>query len=125
MGVITAFGSLFTLTDVIKMLTAVFVLIQSVAQVVALTVLRRRQPNLPRPYKMWLYPLPSIVALAGWLYIYKSAGTHPILLSLAWLAAGGIAFLVWARAERTWPFGPKEIRESFLENAGHAEAATQ
>jgi amino acid transporter len=125
MGVITAFGSLFTLTDVIKMLTAVFVLIQSVAQVVALTVLRRRQPNLPRPYKMWLYPLPSIVALAGWLYIYKSAGTDPILLSLAWLAAGGIAFLIWARAERTWPFGPKEIRESFLENAGHAEEATQ
>jgi amino acid transporter len=120
MGVITAIGSLFTLTDVISMLTAVFVLIQSIAQVVAVTVLRRRQPNLPRPYKMWLYPLPSIVALVGWLYIYKSAGTKPILLSLVWLVAGGIAFLIWARAERTWPFGPKEIRESFLETAEEA-----
>jgi amino acid transporter len=114
MGIITAVGSLFTLTDVISMLTAVFVLIQSVAQIVALTVLRRRQPGLPRPYRMWLYPLPSIVALAGWVYIYKSAGTKPILLSLAWLAAGIVAFLIWARAERTWPFGPKEIKESFL-----------
>jgi amino acid transporter len=123
MGVITAIGSLFTLTDVISMLTAVFVLIQSVAQIVALTVLRRRQPDLPRPYKMWLYPLPSVVALIGWLYIYKSAGTKPILLSLAWLVAGIAAFLIWARAERTWPFGPKDIRESFLENAGHAEEA--
>jgi amino acid transporter len=115
MGLITAVGSLFTLTDVISMLTAVFVLIQSVAQIVAVTVLRRRQPNLRRPYKMWLYPLPSIVALAGWLYIYKSAGAKPILLSLAWLAAGVAAFLIWARAERTWPFGPKEIRESFVD----------
>jgi amino acid transporter len=115
MGLITAAGSLFTLTDVISMLTAVFVLIQSVAQIVAVTVLRRRQPNLRRPYKMWLYPLPSIVALAGWLYIYKSAGAKPILLSLAWLAAGVAAFLIWARAERTWPFGPKEIRESFVD----------
>jgi amino acid transporter len=104
------------------MLTAVFVLIQSVAQVVAVTVLRRRQPNLRRPYRMWLYPLPSVIALAGWIYIYKSAGTKPILLSLAWLAAGVVAFLIWARAERTWPFGPKEIRESFVESP--AEAVT-
>ena len=120
MGIITAIGTLFTLTDVISMFTAVFVLIQSVAQILALTVLRRRQPNLPRPYKMWLYPLPSVVALVGWLYIYKSAGTKPILLSLAWLVAGGVAFLIWARAERTWPFGPKEIRESFVESAEEA-----
>jgi amino acid transporter len=122
MGVVTAIGTLFTLTDVISMLTAVFVLIQSVAQIVAVTVLRRRQPNLPRPYKMWLYPLPSVIALAGWLYIYKSAGTKPILLSLGWLAVGAVAFLIWARTERTWPFGPKEIRESFLENAEEAAA---
>jgi amino acid transporter len=120
MGVITAIGSLFTLTDVISMLTAVFVLIQSVAQVVAVTVLRRRQPTLRRPYRMWLYPLPSIVALVGWLYIYKSAGLKPVLLSLAWLLAGGVAFLIWARTERTWPFGPKEIREAFLEDAAEA-----
>jgi amino acid transporter len=117
MGVITAIGSLFTLTDVINMFTAVFVLIQAVAQVVAVTVLRLRQPNLPRPYRMTLYPLPSAVALIGWIYIYYHAGAKPILLSLAWLAAGGVAFLIWARAENTWPFGRREIRESFLENA--------
>jgi amino acid transporter len=116
MGVVTAFGTLFTLTDVISMLTAVFVLIQAIAQVVAVTVLRRRQPGLPRPYRMWLYPAPSVVALAGWVYIYKSAGTKPILLSLIWLVAGGLAFLAWARAERTWPFGPKEVREPYVEN---------
>lgn len=118
MGVITALGSLFTLTDVISMLTAVFVLVQSVAQIVALTVLRRRQPDLPRPYRMWLYPLPSLVALAGWIYIYKSAGTRPIVLSLVWLAAGVVAYLVWARLERIWPFGPKEIGEPFAEPGG-------
>jgi amino acid transporter len=114
MGVITAIGSLFTLTDVISMLTAAFVIVQAIAQVVAVTVLRRRQPELPRPYRMWLYPLPSVIALAGWVYIYYSAGLKPILLSLAWLVAGAVAFLIWARAERTWPFGPPEIRESFL-----------
>ncbi|MBD2892108.1 APC family permease [Spirillospora sp. NPDC000708] len=123
MGVITALGSLFTLTDVISMLTAVFVLVQSVAQIVALTVLRRRQPDLPRPYRMWLYPLPSLVALAGWIYIYKSAGTRPIVLSLVWLAAGVVAYLVWARLERIWPFGPKEISEPFAEPGAEPQAA--
>lgn len=123
MGVITALGSLFTLTDVISMLTAVFVLVQSVAQIVALTVLRRRQPDLPRPYRMWLYPLPSLVALAGWIYIYKSAGTRPIVLSLIWLAAGVVAYLVWARLERIWPFGPKEISEPFAEPGAEPQAA--
>ena len=117
MGVITAIGSLFTLQTVINMLTAVFVIVQSVAQVVALIVLRRRQPGLNRPYRMWLYPVPCVVALVGWIFIYYSAGLQPVLLSLAWLAVGIVAFGVWAKIERTWPFGPKEIREQYLVTA--------
>lgn len=39
---------------------------QSVPQIVALTVLRRRRPDLPRPYRQWLCPVPSLIALAGW-----------------------------------------------------------
>jgi hypothetical protein len=64
---------------------------------------------------MWLYPLPSLIALAGWLIIYAKSGNWTILISLAWLALGIAAFLVWAFCERTWPFGKKEIREEFLE----------
>jgi amino acid transporter len=78
MGVITAAGSFFTLTAVINVLLAVIIWVQAIAQIVALTVLRRRQPGLIRPYKQWLYPLPSLAALAGWLYVYASAtGTAP------------------------------------------------
>jgi amino acid transporter len=111
LGVITAVGSFFTLTTIIAMLTAVIVIVQAVAQVVALTVLRRREPGLRRPYRQWLYPLPSLAALAGWIYVYASAGRVPIELSVAWVAAGVVAYLVWARVTRVWPFGPKEFRE--------------
>jgi amino acid transporter len=99
------------------MLTAVFVLVQSIAQIVALVVLRRRQPDLPRPYRQWLYPVPSVLALLGWLYVYVSADTgqgslpwilRPIQLSLVWLLVGIGTFLVWAKVERTWPFEPNE-----------------
>jgi amino acid transporter len=85
--------------------------------VIALTVLRRRQPNLPRPYRMFLYPLPSLIALAGWIYLYFASGLKMIWLSLAWMALGVGAFLIWAQIEKTWPFGEKEIRQAYLDAA--------
>lgn len=113
MGAITIVGSLFTLTEVINAAVATLVIIQSLAQVAAIVVLRRRQPNLRRPYRQWLYPVPTIIALIGWVYIYKSAEWLSIWLSLGWIAVGAIAYLVYAKAEHTWPFGPKEIKEAF------------
>ncbi len=122
MGLITAAGSFFTLTTVINVLLAVIIWVQAVAQIVALTVLRRRQPGLIRPYKQWLYPLPSLAALAGWLYVYASATVTALIWSTVWLAAGVIAYLGWARYNHNWPFGPKEIREVFLdEQRAHPE----
>jgi amino acid transporter len=115
LGVITAVGSFFSLTTVINVLLAVIIWVQAVAQVVALTVLRRRQPGLKRPYRQWLYPLPSLAALAGWLYVYASATLTALVWSVIWLAAGVVAYLGWARYHRTWPFGPKEIHEAFLQ----------
>jgi amino acid transporter len=115
MGAITAAGSLLDLTTVINMLTAVAVLVQSIAQIVALTVLRRRQPELHRPYRQWLYPIPSLLALAGWAYVYASADALSIWLSLAWIGGGLVAFLVWARINAAWPFGPRRVREVYLD----------
>src|SRR6185295_13112509 len=96
---------------------ATLVIIQSLAQVAAIVVLRRRQPNLERPYRQWLYPVPTIIALVGWVYIYVSATWLSIGLSLGWIAIGVIAFLIYAKAERTWPFGPKEVKEAFLDDS--------
>lgn len=124
MCVITAIGTFFSLSTVINMLIAVIVLIQGIGQVVALTVLRRRQPDLKRPYHMWFYPLPSIIALVGWVYVYYSSGMLPIILSLAWVAAGVVAYLLWARfVEHIWPFGPKDIKEEYLEKPVETEAS--
>jgi amino acid transporter len=114
MGVITAIASLFPLGVVINALTAVIVLVQSVAQIAALVVLRRRQPNLVRPYKMWLYPVPAIIALVGWVFLYYSTDPLSQILSVSWVVVGVIAFLIFARAEHVWPFGPKEIKEEFV-----------
>ncbi|MFF0833292.1 MULTISPECIES: APC family permease [unclassified Streptomyces] len=120
MGVITAIGFLIgrhtDLATLIQLLTTVMVIVQALAQIIALAVLRRRRPALSRPYRMWLYPLPAAIAFTGWCVIYgyadeNSPGRHPVEWSLAWLALGCAAFLVWARLERAWPFGPQEAEE--------------
>jgi amino acid transporter len=115
MGAITIIGSLFTLTTIINAAVATLLLIQSLAQVAAIIVLRRRQPDLVRPYRQWLYPVPTILAGVGWIYIYFSATWLSIGLSLGWIAIGCIAFLIYAKTENSWPFGPLPISETFVD----------
>jgi amino acid transporter len=71
-------------------------------------VLRRREPDLHRPYRQWLYPVPCIIALVGWVYVYVSASTLSLLLSGAWIIAGLVVFVLWARVNAAWPFAPIE-----------------
>ncbi len=114
MGVVMAAGTFFDLTEVISMLLAATIIVQSAAQIVALVVLRKRQPDLDRPYRQWLYPVPCIVALLGWIYVYVSASTMSLILSGVWIVAGLVVFMVWAKANKSWPFAPVQIREAYL-----------
>ncbi|HWG11156.1 MAG TPA: APC family permease [Rhodanobacteraceae bacterium] len=116
MGVVMAAGTFFDLTEVINMLLTATIIVQSAAQIVALVVLRKRQPELKRPYRQWLYPVPCIVAMIGWIYVFVSASTISILLSGAWIVAGLLVFLAWARINKSWPFAPLAIREAYLGN---------
>jgi len=112
MGAVTAIGTFFDLTEVINMLLTAIILVQSVAQVVALILLRRREPGLHRPYRQWLYPVPCIIALVGWVYVYVSASALSLVLSGAWIAAGFVVFLLWARVNAAWPFAPIEVQRA-------------
>jgi len=116
MGVVMAAGTFFDLTEVTNMLLAASIIVQSAAQIVALVVLRKRQPELRRPYRQWLYPVPCIVAMLGWIYVYVSASTLSLILSGAWIVAGLVVFVVWARVNKAWPFAPVEVREAYLGN---------
>src|ERR1019366_264455 len=57
------------LADVIAALVVIRILLQFIVQAVGLMVLRKRQPNLARPFRMWLYPAPALLAIAGFLFI--------------------------------------------------------
>jgi amino acid transporter len=114
MGVVTAIGTFFDLSDVINMLLTALIIVQSIAQIAALVTLRKRQPGLARPYRQWLYPVPCVIALLGWIYVYFSASTISLVLSGVWIVAGLAVFMAWAKFNRSWPFAPVEIRETYL-----------
>jgi amino acid transporter len=90
---------------VIDALIAIRILVQFIGQVVGLILLRRSRPDMPRPYRMWLYPVPAAIALAGWVFVLATTDPSVILFGVAALIAGVVSFLAWARHSRQWPFG--------------------
>jgi amino acid transporter len=103
-GISSAFASLLNLSDLITALIVIQVLVQFMAQVVAVTLIRRNRPDIHRPFQMWLYPVTSIIALAGWGFILAASGLKFILWGLALTAFGICAYLWRARTENEWPF---------------------
>jgi basic amino acid/polyamine antiporter, APA family len=103
-GIIAIACSGFSLEDVIAALITTRILVQFIGQICAVTLLRERAPEMSRPYKMWLYPVPSIVALFGWLFIFSTSGLKAILFGLGSLACGLIFFFAWSWQSRRWPF---------------------
>ena len=103
-GAMVLFWSFFSLEAIITALIVTRILEQFVAQVFAVVLLRNLQPDRPRPWKMWLYPLPCVVALGGWLFVYGSSRPLFIVIGMATLLAGVVAFLIWTRKQKTWPF---------------------
>ena len=101
-GALSLVASLFTLDQVIAFLTAGIVLIQGIAQILALVVVRAREAA--APFRMPLYPLPALVALGGWVWAFFATGSGAIALGIGWLAVGVILYLAIARTERWWPF---------------------
>jgi amino acid transporter len=102
-GLLALPACVFPLGQIINALTTGIVLIQSIAQIVALAVIRGR--GIRAPYRMWLYPLPALIALVGWAYIFEQSGTAAIVYGLVTLAAGVAVFFIWALRARAWPFG--------------------
>jgi amino acid transporter len=102
-GVLSVMGGMLTLDWVVSALMTARILVQFVGQVAAVHWLRTRRPDVERPFRMWLYPLPSLVALLGWGFVFLTSGWTFVLYGLATLGLGLVAFWLWerARAEKT------------------------
>lgn len=105
---IVAIGFCFlSLADVIAALVVIRILLQFLLQAVGAIILRRRRPDMPRPFRMWLYPLPSLIATAGFIYILFSRPNYlkEIRYAIVLLVVGAAIYFVRAYIRKEWPFG--------------------
>jgi len=105
-GGLAIVSSLLPLMTVINALLTTRILVQFIGQIGAVMWLRRQSPQMERPFRMWLYPLPALIALTGWVFLFGTSDGATMLYALVALAAGVGLFLIWSRWTRRWPFQP-------------------
>jgi fructoselysine transporter len=103
-GMAFVFSLMFKLTDVIKAILAMRILVQFMGQAVGVMLLRRRWPSERLPFKIWLYPLPALLALVTWGAIFYSTGTAFMTAGGGVVAVGIVVYLVRSRIIHEWPF---------------------
>ena len=109
LGVLAIIAGFAPLGTVIDALLTTRILVQFIAQIGAVTLLRRTAPDMPRPYRMWLYPVPSLIALLGWIFIFATTPLKVIAFGLGALLVGIVCFGIWSWKGRTWPFEERVV----------------
>ncbi len=108
LGLVAACFCLLRLADVIAALVVIRIIIQFLVQAIGLMVLRARRPDFPRPFRMWLYPIPVVLAICGFIFLLFSRPNFlkEVRYAAVILIAGVIIYFVQAWRQKQWPFAP-------------------
>jgi basic amino acid/polyamine antiporter, APA family len=106
------------LADVIAALVVIRMMLQFLVQAVGSIVLRIRRPDLPRPFRMWLFPLPALLASAGFTFVLvkRPNAMRELRYATLVLISGLVLYFIrsWQRGE--WPFASRSHRPAALES---------
>ena len=116
LGVVAALFCFFRLADVIAALVVIRIMLQFLVQSIGLIVLRVRRPEMPRPFRMWFYPLPALIASIGFGYILfvRANALKEIRYAFVILILGILIYMARAWRGREWPFGRAAALEGSL-----------
>jgi amino acid transporter len=109
LGVVAAAFCFFSLQQVITMLVITRILLQFSLQQVGVMLLRVRRPDLVRPFRIPLYPLPPLAAMAGFAFILvnRSNALQGLVVAAAIASSGTLIYLWRARRLGQWPFAQR------------------
>lgn len=107
LGAVAIAACFLRLADIIAALVVIRIMIQFLFQTVGIIVLRVRRPDLPRPFRMWLYPVPALVATLGFLFVLveRKNFLKEIRYAVVLLVAGIVVYMVRSLRRKEWPFG--------------------
>ncbi|MEP7165124.1 MAG: APC family permease [Ferruginibacter sp.] len=98
------FSLLFKMGDIISGILAMRIMVQFIGQAAGIVLLRKRNGTKQLPYKMPLYPLPVILVIMMWLFIFYATGFKIMASFLAVLLSGIVVYMVQAKMKKQWPF---------------------
>lgn len=101
------FSLLFRMSEVISGILAMRIMVQFIGQAIGVMILRKRNGKAHLPYKMPLYPLPVILAIAMWLFVFYSTGLQVIGSFLVVFGTGIVVYIIYAKLQTQWPYGKK------------------
>jgi len=102
-GLAFVFSVTLKLQTAIVGILAVRLIVQFIGQAAGVMLLRRRWGPERFPFKMWLYPVPAVLTMIGWMWLFWETG--PVRKwGLLQIALGIVAFLIWTWDRKQWPF---------------------
>jgi APA family basic amino acid/polyamine antiporter len=106
LGAVSVFFCLFQLPDLIAALIITRIVFQFLLQAVGLVAFRSRLGGQPNPFKMPWYPIPALLAIAGFLFVLLHGNnlSKEIEFATGLLLTGLMIFAVRAFIEKGWPF---------------------
>jgi amino acid transporter len=111
LGLVASAFCFLTLTQVITVLVITRIVLQFFFQHLGVMLLRSQRPELERPFKMPFYPLPPLVAMAGFVFmvVNRNSALKGLAVALG-IGISGTAIYLW-RASRfgQWPFAKDSL----------------
>ena len=109
LGLVASAFCFFSLQQVITMLVITRILLQFFLQHVGVMLLRKQRPELERPFRIPLYPLPPLAAMAGFAFILvkRSHALGGLAVAAGIACSGTVIYMVRAKKLRQWPFAVK------------------
>ncbi|MHB8526589.1 MAG: APC family permease [Candidatus Acidiferrales bacterium] len=99
----------FSLERLVSALMIIQIVFQFIPQIFAVFAMRRYRKKIHLPFRMWLYPVPAIVALIGWIYVAATPDQRQYLGAAFILLLLGLgSYFLRAKMIKSWPFGARE-----------------
>lgn len=120
-GFAFVFSLLFKMKHIIDGILAMRIMVQFIGQAVGITLLRKRNGVTKLPYKMPLYPLPVIMAILMWLFVFYATGLANIISFLIVFGSGLLVYFIMAKTQHLWPYKNSTAYEleQEIENIGN------
>ena len=95
------FSLLFRMSEVISGILAMRIMVQFIGQAIGLIIIRKKKGSENLPFKMPLYPLPVILAILMWLFIFYATGLAVIKMFLIVAGSGVVVYFL----RKVWHVG--------------------